>query len=361
MFTSLRFVLSGFSIAVALFTSGESLAVTYRVTDLGTLQGSTKAYAINDSGQIVGESSVNGVSRAFLYSGGSLQNLGTLGGTSSVAWGINNSGVVVGTAALASGTVNAFSFYGGSLQSLGTATTTDGSVSFLSSAAFDINTSGQAVGSSSRDFTNGTTNSNSVLFANGTVTLKALGQLNAINDAGIMVGTDNGHGYVKSSTSFTEVPAFCGGGFCGSDAQDINNMGVVVGDATTFSARHAFTFASGSLSDLGTLGGANSKAFALNELGQVVGTSDSASGQHAFLYGAGTMQDINSLIDPASGWILKEARDINEFGQIVGWGLHNGQTSAFLLTTVPVPAAAWLLGSGLIGLAGVARTRGKSS
>lgn len=75
MFTPLRSALSGFSIAVVLFTSGELFAATYQVTDLGTLQGSTKAYAINDSGQIVGESSVNGVSRAFLYSGGSLQSL----------------------------------------------------------------------------------------------------------------------------------------------------------------------------------------------------------------------------------------------------------------------------------------------
>lgn len=349
-----RSTLLGF-VSFALFISYSSYAATYQVIDLGTLQGSTKAYAINDFGQVVGESSVNGAARAFLYSGGSIQNLGTLGGESSVARGINNAGIVVGTSALASGVMNAFFYSGGPLQSLGTATTTDGSVSFLSSAAFDINTAGDAVGSSSRDLTDGTTNANSVLFANGSVTLKALGLLNAINDSGVMVGIDNGHGYVISGTSLTAIPAFCGGGFCGSNPQDINNMGVMVGDASTLTARHAFMFANGSLSDLGTLGGANSRALALNELGQIVGTSDSLFGQHAFLFESGTMRDLNSLIDPSTGWTLIEASDINESGQIVGWGIRDGQTRAFLLTTVPIPAAVWLLASGLIGFFGFAR------
>ena len=35
-------------------------------------------------------------------------------------------------------------------------------------------------------------------------------------------------------------------------------------------------------------------------------------------------------------------------------------TSAQDVTTVPLPTAVWLLGSGLIGLAGVARRRGSS-
>ena len=56
------------------------------------------------------------------------------------------------------------------------------------------------------------------------------------------------------------------------------------------------------------------------------------SGGNAFLYSGGVMTDLNTLIDPASGWVLEEARDINEPGQIVGWGMHNGQPRAYLLT-----------------------------
>ena len=60
--------------------------VQYTVTDLGTLPGGTQscAYGINNSGQVVGSAETSGgADHAFLYSGGSMQDLGTLGGTNS--------------------------------------------------------------------------------------------------------------------------------------------------------------------------------------------------------------------------------------------------------------------------------------
>ena len=339
-------------------------ASSYQIVDLGTFSGATKAYALNDSGQVVGESS----GKAFLYSGGALLDMGTLGGTTAVAYGINNSGVVVGASAMSSGASHAFS-WNGVQQDLGTLTigTAPSTVSFLSSAALDINASGKAVGSSSRDFPNPFTNSTMVAFDNGSVVrppYTSSGVLYANNDSGLMVGTDNGHGLLFTGTGFMEIPAFCGGGFCGSDARDINNLGLVVGDATVNGLnnyRHAISYDSNNalLTDLGALtGGSSSRAYALNESGQIVGWSASSVGNRAFLYESGAMIDLNSVIDPATGWALQEAQDINESGQIVGWGLHNGQIRGFLLTPVPEPQSWQLMFSGIALIAWATRRYG---
>jgi len=71
--------------------------------NLGTLGGSSsEAYSINNNGQIVGASRItNGLFRAALFDptgGGSNINLGTLGGPNSYAYCINNNGLIVGAA-----------------------------------------------------------------------------------------------------------------------------------------------------------------------------------------------------------------------------------------------------------------------
>jgi probable HAF family extracellular repeat protein len=81
-----------------------------KMRDLGTLGGEEGAFtttveAINDRGQIVGDSTIEGtsihtssLSRAFLWANGKMRDLGTLGGPQSQARAINNRGHVIGWA-----------------------------------------------------------------------------------------------------------------------------------------------------------------------------------------------------------------------------------------------------------------------
>ena len=80
-------------------TYGNSSAFLYSGGSLQNL-GLGGATAINDSGQIIGTAQTSTTSSdfAFLYSGGSMQNLGSFGGANgSFPYAINSSGQVAGT------------------------------------------------------------------------------------------------------------------------------------------------------------------------------------------------------------------------------------------------------------------------
>jgi len=92
------------------------------MTPLGTLGGSWSiAYAINDQNQIAGQAYTRGnrAAHAFRLSDGQMVDLGSLGGSSSWGLAINNSGTVVGYATTRANEYHAFvSADGGRMQDL---------------------------------------------------------------------------------------------------------------------------------------------------------------------------------------------------------------------------------------------------
>jgi len=52
----------------------------------------------------------------------------------------------------------------------------------------------------------------------------------------------------------------------------------------------------------------------------------------AVLWQNGSVKDLNQAIAQGLGWKLKNATNINNQGQIVGFGIINGQSHAFLLS-----------------------------
>jgi probable HAF family extracellular repeat protein len=114
--------------------------------------------------------------------------------------------------------------------------------------------------------------------------------------------------------------------------------------------------------DLGVLPGrTKSSGNGINALGEVVGSSHGgvSPASHAFLY-TDRMWDLNDLIAPGTGWVLGNARGVNDNLWIVGDGYLNGIRSGFLLipnttdptamrsmlyTPVPEPSAFALTGA----------------
>ena len=333
--------------AIFLLATIASAAPSYLVTDLGTLGGTqSESTGINNTGQVTGASNITGdvYFHAFLYSGGTMSDLGTLvGGNYSQGWGINNSGQMTGTAWMPGDVlVHAFLYSGGTMSDLGT-------LGGDNSQGWSINDFGQVTGNA--QIAGG--NYHAFLYSDGT--MSDLGTLvggtfsvaHGINNSGQVAGFADispgvSHAFLYSGGTMSDLGTMGG---TNSVAYSINNSGQMTGesDITGDVTYHAFLYSGGTMSDLGTLVGfINSQGLAINNSGQVVGWAYITINDppHAFLYSGGTMYELTSLIPSSSGWVLKNAYGINDAGQIVGIGKINGTDHAYLLTPGAVATVA---------------------
>jgi probable HAF family extracellular repeat protein len=327
-------------------TTGEEPGYEYTVTDLGTLGGIwSSASSVNSQSQVVGISAIySSAQHAYLWMGGVMSDLGTppgylVSGTSS----LNDVGQIAGYAMGQYQSQYAYVWENEVWTYLGTLPGLD------YSSTSDINNAGQIIGYS---FILGPgSGSRGWIYEDGTLT--DLGTLDgnrssayAINERGQVVGWSQindptiTHAFIWDDGIMTDLGVLPNE--TDSSAADINELGQVCGSSSHTSPLYPFTtyltatlWDDGNIISIGKLPGytKNSAAGGINDQGRVVGySSDYGNNVHAFIWEDGVLTDLNDLIPPHSGWELKGAADINELGQIVGYGTFNGETRAYLLT-----------------------------
>ena len=320
--------------------------LSYSVTDLGTLGGNESyAYGVNLSGQVAGTSQLTSSAypnHAFLTSPNSPINpatdsLGALdGGSWSDAYAVNDSGEVVGYSDLGPmGGYHAFLYSGGTMTDLGSLRSIAGAAG---SIAYAINASGQAVGraqtndSSTHAFrTSPDSPINPATDDLGTLPGARDSEAHGINASGQVVGwSDVGgpYGYHAffwdAATGMQDLGLLPGSD--GSQAYAINDSGQVVGSAwvAVEQSPHAFIWdSSNGMQDLGP-----GELHAINNAGQAVGIR----GSRGILYDGSTLIDLNTQV---TGCYVYSATAINDAGQIAAIGTPNGQSGYHALLLTP--------------------------
>jgi probable HAF family extracellular repeat protein len=364
----------------------------YTVKDLGTLGGSySYAWGVNNAGVVAGGAATptqtGGVFQtAFLFSGGRMHNLGTLGGAScpdcnSEAGGPNASGAPVLISETFKSDPNGEDFCGfhtgrqclGAILINGKLTPLDTLPGGNNTQAYWINNRGETVGFSETHVRDSAClvpdqkfRFEAVRWGPDGRVIQRLPPLEGdtvsfgfgINESGETVGVSG----LCSNTSLPPNSAPGGphavrwdkngsvhnlgalpGGAGNNVASSINNRGDVVGTSLLENGTvHAFLWTRQTgMHDLGLPNGDFASVApccnAINNRNDVVGFScpGPKGGCRAIAWQDRVPVDLNELIPANSPWYLQAATSVNDAGEIAGYGLINGETHGFLATPVP--------------------------
>ncbi len=292
----------------------ETFEVTVSVTDLGNLGGSTaEAKAINENGQVVGAS--NG--SAFLWENGVMRSLGIPAGfSSSRAEGINNLGHVVGYAMRqVNGEWNSRAFIWTPEKGLQLLPGSETSV------AYAVNDNGMVAGHAR--MADGSTRA--AVWIAGAIHFLPAGAVVAydVNSRGEVVGSGGptvviggmpwGSAFIWSAAGGLRPLATLRGS--AGEALGINDEGKAVGwgaHATNDSLHHAFVSEGGVARDMGVDGVTSSVIHKIASNGMMVGRNKPYS--PAVWFPDGSMIVLPKFVEAGSN----EAVDVNSKGQAVG-------------------------------------------
>jgi probable HAF family extracellular repeat protein len=335
--------------ACAVLAAGSSWAAPrYQIVDLGAAPSPlpSAVAALNRSGIAVGSVLINGALACVTFDHGAIGDLGTMGGSSCVAGGVNDAGTIVGSLALTDGTGNthAFSYQGGVVSDLGTIP------DHPSSAAVGINNKGHVVGNASNPIDNQV-----VIWRNGKTRIVAAPadgvgvSASAISAHDAVTGTvqmvnDHRHAFVWQNGQSHDLGTLGNQPNGESAGNAINELGQVAGFSSGDGFPcHAALFANGTITDLGTIPAndpfAKSEATDIDNRGWVVGTSDDGSGTtYAILWDGKKLNDLGQLLDPTAtvAWQLVSAQAINKLGQITGMAISRTDGSMHVYLAVPI-------------------------